>query len=300
MGEYSHCHRNAMLIPRSITRCVEACDHNTSMTESGHQQLALSVHKELQALGSNIATEHTLSEEIMDLRELRATVRERLHSTETALRDSRLHVVTLQQKEAEHLRRLTFLENDWRGRQPVEDLQITTRLQETDSLNQELRRDIATHKQEANSMLEQIKQKEEELQLRQVQFAETQALLEEARQQVALVQNEKLSAEKQAVIEREEMRSRLSKAASLEVANLKSKHIDLMQRSKAKDSPIEEKYRETASQLIMTRKEKERIEKEATNTKSALEALQKERQNEVSHKLEYTTSLLIFCEGRIC
>lgn len=271
-----------MLIRRSITRSVEACNHNTSITESGHQQLALSVEKELQALGSNITTKHTLSEEIMDLREMRATVRERLHSTETALRDSRLQVVALHQKEAEHVRRMTIMENDWKGRQPVEDSQISIRLQETNSLNINLRRDLATQTAEVNSMGEQLQQREEELHLLKTHSAETQALLEEARQQTATIQSEKLKVEEQAVIEREEMRSRLSKAASLELANLKSTHLDLMQQSKAKDSPTEEKYREAANQLIITRKEKERIEKDAIITKSSLETQLKEKQNEVS------------------
>lgn len=267
--------------------------------ESGHQQLALLVQKELQALSSSVATKHTLSEEIMDLREMRATVRERLHSTETALRDSRLQVVALQQKEAEHQKRITAQENDWRGRKPIEDSQTSSRLQETDSLNKDLRRDLATSNAEVNSMGEQLQQREEELRLLQIQFAETQALLEEARQQKTLVQSEKLDVENKAVIEREEMRSRLSKAASLELANLKSRHLDLMQQSKAKDSPMEEKYRETANQLIIVEEEKERIEKEATTTKGALETLQKERQNEVGRKLMYTAVLLTFCEGHI-
>jgi hypothetical protein len=224
----------------------------------------------------------------MELREMRATVRERLHSSETALRDSRLQVVALQHKEAEHFRRLTLLENDRRGRQPFEDLQTLIHLQETDALNKDLQRNLATQKVEVNAIGEQLEQREEELQLLQTQCAETQVLLEEARQKATLLQNEKLSAEKQAVVEREEMRSQLSKAASLELANLKSKHLDLIQQSKAKDSPTAEKYREAASQLILTRQEKERIEREVTTTKAALETLQKEWQDEVSQKLVST------------
>lgn len=302
-----------MLNQGSITRCVEACDHNTSIMESRHQQRALSVKHELQALGSNIVTEHTLSEQILDLREIRATVRERLHLTETALKHSRLEVVTLQGKETEHLRRITILENEWRSRQPAEDSQNLLRLQEADLLNKDLQRDLATHITEANSLGEQLQQKDEDLHQLQNKGIETQALLEESRQQTASVRNEKLEFEKQAILEREGMRSRLSKAASLELSNLRSAHLDTMQQLKAKESPTDEKYREASNQLIMTRKEKERIEREAATTrkekermekeaatvKSALDAVQKMRQNDVSPKPGYPVARLILSEDHV-
>lgn len=256
------------------------------MVEAGHQQLALSMHNELQDLSSNIVSEHTLSEQIMDLREMRATIREQLNSTETNLRDSRLQVAVLQSRESENLRRIAVLESDSNNRPPTQDSQTLLRLQEIDSLNKDLRRDLADQNADVNSLGEQLRQKELELHKLRTKSKEEQLLLEEANQLTALVQDEKVQTEKQAMVDREEIRRQLLRTAKSELAQVKSEHLNVIHGLKTEHSRIEEKYQEAASKLTVMRKEKDQIQNEAITTKNALAA-------EVSLMLARTVALLI-------
>lgn len=256
------------------------------MVEAGHQQLALSMHNGFKDLSSNIVSEHTLSEQIMDLREMRATIREQLNSTETNLRDSRLQVAVLQSRESENLRRIAVLESDSNNRPPTQDSQTLLRLQEIDSLNKDLRRDLADQNADVNSLGEQLRQKELELHELRTKSKEEQLLLEEANQLTALVQDEKVQTEKQAIVDREEIRRQLLRTAKSELAQVKSEHLNVIQGLKIEHSRIEEKYQEAASILTVMRKEKDQIQNETTTTKNALAA-------EVSPMLARTVALLI-------
>lgn len=119
----------------------------------------------------------------MELREMKATIRERLQTSETSLRDARLQVVTLQHKDSEQSGKILSLEADARNCQP--DAQTLLRLQGIDSLNKELRIDLATRVAEAKSLLEQIQHKEDTITNLRDQYAQTLTSLEAARQQAA-------------------------------------------------------------------------------------------------------------------
>lgn len=282
-----------------ITRSVEACDHNTSMMESGHQQLAQSVQNELQALSSNIVTEHTLSEQIKDLREMRATVRERLHSTEVLLRDAKQEVLALQVEKKDHVRRITMLENDRGSRQPAVDPHMLLRIQETDTSNKELRKEQATLNAEVNSLGDQIRQKDENLQQLQTQLTESQAVIERTRDQATLIEQEKMDCEEQAVVEREQMRERLSQAASLELAGLHSDYQNAIKKLKAASS-LDEKFQEAEKQLSVAQSEQKRLGEECATLKNRLDAMQNERQSEVNPYFASTGVLLTVCLGNSC
>lgn len=282
-----------------ITRSVEACDHNTSMMESGHQQLAQSVQNELQALSSNIVTEHTLSEQIIDLREMRATVRERLHSTEVSLRDAKQEVLALQVENKDHLRRISMLENDRGNRQPAVDPHMLLRIQDTDTSNKELRKEQATLNAEVHSLGDQIGQKDKDLQQLQAQLTESQAVIERTRDQASLIEQEKLNCEEQAVVEREQLRERLSQAASVELAGLHSEYQNAIQKLKAA-SPQDEKCKEAEKQLSVAQSEQKRLGEECATLKNRLDTMQNERHTEVSSYFISMCVLLSVCPGNTC
>lgn len=273
----------------SVTRSIEACGRSATATEAGHQQLALSMQDQLQALNVNIITEHTLSEQINDLREVKAEVRGRLQAAETALRDARLEAVTLKQKDAEQSRRIVTLESEMlRPHQPIQDAGTLLRLQEVDSHNKDLRQDLAVRTTEATTLGEQVRSKDDELEKFQGHWAHTQRELEEARREIAKLQEEKVNGERQAIEDREEMRGQLSRTAKLQLDNMKSAHLNAMQQLKIQKSPVEKKYNEVSTQLKIMRNEKERIEKEVTETRTYLANVQKEKQDEVFPGLQHS------------
>ena len=76
------------LLKARITLSVEACEENFSSIDAGQKQLALALQDQLRDLGDTISSEHALSEQISDLREVKATVRERLQVTESSLTEA--------------------------------------------------------------------------------------------------------------------------------------------------------------------------------------------------------------------
>jgi len=239
------------------------------------------VNDQLHKMSNDIATEHTLSEQIMDLREMKATIREQLHMTETTLQETRMELARLERRESEQSSKIMALENDLRSRQPVEDPKSAMRLHELDTLNQDLRKDLIDKGTETSSMREQLQQKEEVMQQLRDQCLKTHTELGEARQQIETLQLEKTQSQKAAVVEIEEMRLFLSKAADQELDDLKSKHLNAIQQLKLKKSPVEDKFKETSLQLIMMRQEKESYEMEAASANAALEAEKNQREDQV-------------------
>lgn len=257
---------------------VESCEENCTSIVAGQKQFALAFQDQLGALSGTISSEQALSEQINDLREVRATIRERLQATESSLADARREVVTLRQKDQEQSQRVVVLEAEVvRARsKPAENPQPLLRIQELDFRNKDLQSEIAILRKKAADLSSQIQQSSIESKEMAERLANAQEKLKAALEGTARLVEEKSACERQAALDRENLRKHLSDAASMQLASMQSEHMNAIQLLRLEKSPIEDKLNDAMQQVKMLRGEKEKVEKET----SKLQAMLKDAQNE--------------------
>lgn len=233
---------------------------------------------QLRALSGSILTEHTLSEQISDLREVKSTIRERLQTTESSLADARREVETLRLRDQEQSRRIFALENvAARTKSPTaEASQALLRIQELGSRNRDLQTDIANLNKEAAETSGQLQRNSVTAREMTERLATTQRQLETTREEVTRLREEMLASEKKVIVEREQLRKELSKAANSQLAGMQSEHMNAIQQLRLEKSPVEDKLKSVTREVNMLKAGKENSNKEI----SQLQALLKGAQNE--------------------
>ena len=233
---------------------------------------------QLRALSGSILTEQTLSEQISDLREVKSTIRERLQTTESSLADARREVETLRLRDQEQSRRIFALENvAARAKSPTtEASQALLRIQELDSRNRDLQTDIANLNKEATENSGQLQRNSVTAREMTERLATTQRQLETSREEVTRLREEMSASEKKVIVEREQLRKELSKAANSQLAGMQSEHMNAIQQLRLEKSPVEDKLKSVTREVNMLKAGKESSNKEI----SQLQALLKGAQNE--------------------
>ena len=263
------------------------------MTEAGQRELASSLQKQMSALNSNFCTENTLSKQVMDLREMKATVRERLQATDTALVQARHKVIALQNREQEQSRKIVALELEVESSRnvPVEESQTLLRLQEADLRNKDLQSEANFLQKQFSEVSAQIQQKDSTISGLESQLAEVQTQLEEARHEAMKVEKEKSSFEVEATAQRERMRQELSKSAMMQLNNVKSEHLNALQQLNLKKAAAERKSDEVSKQVDHLKAEKERLENMAKEKAYSKSEIQKEKERNVRCLLKYLVQI---------
>ena len=242
------------------------------------KQLALAMQDQLRALSGNIFSEHALSEQISDLRELKATIRERLQITESSLADARREVETLRLRDQEQSQKIMALENiAARAKSPIaEASQALLRIQELDSRNRDLQTDIVTLNKEATETSGQLQRHSFTAREMTERLATTQRQLDTTREEVSRLREEMSASEKKVIIEREQLRKELSKTANSQLAGMQSEHMNAIQQLKLEKCQAEEKLKSKTREVNILKAGKENSNKEI----SRLQALLKGAQNE--------------------
>ncbi|KAF6222511.1 hypothetical protein HO173_003204 [Letharia columbiana] len=263
-----------------IARSVEACEESSNSMEAGQKQLALAVQDQLRALSGNIISEHALSEQISDLREVRATVREQLQATESSLADARREVIALRLKDQEQSRRIVTLETvAARGHsQPTEASQALLHIQELDPRNRTLQSEIVSLRKEAADLSSQLQQSSTDARESTERLATSQEQLETACKETTKVREKMLTSESQAMAKRDRLRRKLSKAANMQIANMQSEHMNAIQQLRLEKSPAQEKLKNVTRQVNMLKAEKEKSEKETAQLQVLLKEAQSEKE----------------------
>ena len=235
---------------------------------------------QLRALNGTISSEHALSEQISDLREVRATVRERLQATESSLVDARREAETLRLKDQEQSRRVVALEVDVAKAQShsAEVPQALLRIQELDTLNKDRQNCIVTLRIEVTDLSGQLQQSSTEAREVAERLATAQEKLETANKETARSREEKSANERQAVLQQEQLRKDLSKAANIQLESMQCEHMNTVQQLRLEKSPIEEKLKSVSKQIIMLKAEKEKAEVETRKLQAMLKESQSEKE----------------------
>ena len=248
------------------------------------KQLALAMQDQLRALSGNIFTEHALSEQISDLREVKATIRERLQTTESSLADARREVETLRLRDQEQSQRIMALENvAARAKSPsAEASQALLRIQELDSRNRDLQTEIVTLNKDAAETSGQLERHSVTAREVTEQLATTQRQLQTAREEVTRLREEMSTSEKKFIVEREQLRKELSKAANEQLAGMQSEHMNAIQQLRLEKSPAEEKLKSVTREVNMLKAGKENSNREISRLQALLKGAQNETEAVVS------------------
>lgn len=232
---------------------------------------------QLRAFGSEISSGQALSEQISDLREVKATVRERLQATETSLIDARNEILALRLKDQEQSRSIVTLETIAAKAQiqPAEDPQTLLRFQELASRNSNLESEIVTARKEAADTFSQFQQSSTEVREATERLAAIQNQVEAANRETLRLQEEKAANERQSITEREQLRIELSRAAYTHLASMK---FDNVQQARLEESLAEEKLQNATKQLNILKVEKAKSEKEVGNLQGLLKEAQSKKE----------------------
>lgn len=218
---------NVAEIP-SLTKSMHYCESISKTTKEGQQRLSLDVEKQLCNLSDNINLKHALGEQLMDLREVKATIRERLLATEASLVEARQHVTATENKELFHLRRISELEAEYAKLRSIESEmpQMRLQFQEAEARNQSLQEQLTNLRNEASGMSKSLEQKIEEVTGLTESLSEVRSHLEEAHKKTATFADQKAKYESQAAEQCEKIRKQLNQAASVQLEGVESKYLN--------------------------------------------------------------------------
>lgn len=207
-------------------------------------------------------------------------MRERLQATESSLADARREIISLRLKDQEQLVRIASLETvaARAQSQSAETPQNLLRIQELDSRNRDLQSEIDLSRKENADLSSQLQRSSTDAREVTVRLAAMQEQVEAAREETTRSREEKSTSERQAMLEREQLRKELSKAASTQLAGMQSEHMNVIQQLRLEKSPAEEKLKSVTKQVNMLKVEKDKYEKETAQLQALLKGAQSEKE----------------------
>lgn len=260
----------------SLAKSMHHCESTSRTTKEGQQQLSSDVKKQLINLSDNINVKHALGEQLMDLREAKATIRERLLATEASLVGARQHVTVLETKEQFHLRRISELETGYAKLQSKESelLQMSLQFQEAEARNKVHQEQLTNLRDEASGVSKLLEQKIEETTGLTTSLGEVKSQLEEAHTKTVTFASQKAEYESQAAEQCEKMRKQLNQAANIQLEGLESKYLNQLKQLRQENSAAE--ARAEQQQVLAESSDQKRVlaETKLEQVKLQLEKLQ--------------------------
>lgn len=135
------------------------------MTHEGQQHHFSEIQRMFSNLNDTMNVKDALGEQLMNLREVKATIRERLQAAEASLAEVRQHTIGLESGERTNLRRISELEAEVTRLQAKgnELGQVVLRLEESELCNLNLERKIDDARNETLATSESLGKKQEEI-----------------------------------------------------------------------------------------------------------------------------------------
>lgn len=243
----------------SLTQSMQSCSRTSEMTRDCQRNMSLDLQQQLQALKSSVEAEKTLNEQLVEVREMKATVRERLQMTESALVEARQHAIVLENKEQLHMQRIHALEVEvarFSSKEP-ESVQLNSQIQELMIHNKDLHEQVATCHREANGVSKQLQQKIEEASSLEASINNLQLQLSDARIESTAFEDQRAAYESKADEKLEQLRKQLSRSATLEQSRLEGDYLNQIQQLRYEKSVTDDKAEQCKRQLNRLQCEKE-------------------------------------------
>ena len=208
-----------------LSRSLQICVGKLTASEIEQKAFATRLEQQLFALGKNTETEPENAAQVMELQEIKATIKERLRMTEAALAEARRDAITQGAKEQMLQQKLMKLEMEATTIRngPPEIPQVNPRIEELESRNSELQAAMETSRLEALQVSEDLQRRIAEL---QTSADEAQTQRDKAMTEVANLNQERSTLAAEAEAQLEETRRQLAKAANIEQARLTGQHVN--------------------------------------------------------------------------
>lgn len=260
----------------SLAKSMHHCESTSRITKEGQERLFSDVQNRLSNLRDNINVKHALGEQLMDLREVKATIRERLLATEASLVEARQHVTALENKELFHLRRISELEAEHARLQSKESevSQMRLQFQEANARNQMLQEQLTNVGNEASGMSKSLEQKTGEITGLTASLSKLKSQLEEAQTKTATFADQKVEYESQAAEQREKMRKQLNQAASLQLEGVESKYLNQLKQLRQEKAVVDARAEQLQMTVESSDQKRAAAEAKAEQVKLQLEELQ--------------------------
>lgn len=256
----------------SLIKLMQSCESTSVATSQGQQQIFIELKRQFTNLNDNINIKHNQDEQIMSLREVQATMRERLKATETSLVEARQHAAALENQEKSHSQRILEMESEAVKLQSKwsEVTQFSLQLEESKACNRSLEEQIANLRIESLSTSEQLQQKGDDVTHLRVQLTEVQSQLAEAHAEMAKFEGQKLAHESLASEQSESLRKQLSHDTKLELARLESKHSNdmkqLRQQKIITDAKAQQQRVDAEAKIGQLKNQVEKLQAEKTTS----------------------------------
>lgn len=262
---------------------MDYCGRTSESTKELQQKCSTQVQQQLHDLTALINAGHVGAQQIMDLREAKATIRERLQATEIVLVETRQRALALESKEKSDLQRISSLQLEVAKlqRRESDSSQTMIRLQELNIFNSELKDQLAVSRQEAIDISRQLKETCEENSGLHQSVKNFEYQLNEARAESNKLVDERLAYERNFIAETEKLRQQLSQAANLEEARLESDFRNQIQQLRQLKTAAEDEAKESQRHLEMLKVEKDVVEGVASERLQALNELEAQRKHQV-------------------
>lgn len=262
---------------------MEYCGRTSESTKELQRTNSSQVQQQLHDLTTIFNAGRAGAQQVMDLREAKATIRERLQATETALAETRQRALALESKEQFDLQRISSLELEVAKHQRKESdsPQMMIRFQELNIYNSELKDQVAASRQEVVEISRQFKEKYEENSNLDQRVKNLEYQLDKARVESNRLADERLAYEAKVVAETEQLRQQLAQAANFEEARLESNYKNQIQQLRQLKIAAEDEAKESKRHLEMLQVEKDVIEGVASERLQALHELEARKRQEV-------------------
>ena len=176
---------------------------------------------EFDKLISTIETGHPLREQIMDLREMKATITERLKAAESSLVDSRFKITTFENREEAHCQKIIALEAEVAAsRNQAQDSCLSAlRLHEAEKQHASMKDQLTTCLSRLEATTKEVEAKYQENLHLQHSLEGTRVDLEKQQTKIEAIILEKAEIERQGADNEERLRTEFSKARNDEDAS---------------------------------------------------------------------------------
>lgn len=213
------------------------------------QHFSLELEQKLSKLSENSEVKDVLGEQLLDVREAKATIRERLQATEASLTEARHRAMILENREQMHVQRISELRIEVTAlhSRGSESPQMNLRIQELECRNQNLQEQNIALQNEKLSISEQLEKNAGEVTGLRTCLAEAQSQLEEAHTQ-------KIVYERRAILQSDKMREQQITAATMELSKMEDNHQKELQQLQQSHDKAENKVKEEL-QVLTTRAE---------------------------------------------
>ncbi|KAL9040686.1 MAG: hypothetical protein Q9214_004386 [Letrouitia sp. 1 TL-2023] len=220
---------------------VKALNQSGMKNAAKQEKLATEITTLILSLDSTIREDIPLKEQVCDLREIKATLREQLKATEAYLVDARQHASEMEKNERHHLRQISALEAETVLLRKIEE-GSTESLLHTQLLEQEkvsLHNQLSSSQKETDYLRTALQNKDKDFGGAKERCQALNDQLSEAQNKVAILIKEKNGAEAKAKFEGDQMKRQHSLALQVEISKIKTEYTAQMQQLKDEKEKVD-------------------------------------------------------------